>query len=129
MVTTQAASNQERGLGELLGDLSQEMLTLVRQELNLAKLELTQKAIYTGTQVGIIAVGGVLAFVGLLAIIAGIVLLISTYTSLPYWASALIVGLLVSAIGGALAMKGLGGLKNQDMVPHQTIESLQSLKP
>lgn len=113
-----------RSLGELFSDLTQETATLVRQEVNLAKTELTQKVTVVGANAASLAIGGVLAFAGLLgimaAIIAGIVV-----AGLPLWASALLVGGVFALIGGALVLKGLQGIRNVDPVPHQTLDSLK----
>lgn len=64
----------DRSLGELVGDLSRETRTLVRQEVALAKTELTQTATEVGKDVGFLAVGGAVAYAGFLAILAAIIL-------------------------------------------------------
>jgi len=65
---------QERSLGELLGDLTREITTLVRQEMALAKAEMSQKAAKVGKDVGFIAAGGLVAYAGLLALVAALIL-------------------------------------------------------
>ncbi len=67
-------SRDDRSLGELFKDLSHETSTLVRQEVALAKTELTQTATEVGKDVAFLAVGGAVAYAGLLAILAAIIL-------------------------------------------------------
>jgi len=114
----------ERSLGELFGDLSRETSTLVRQEVTLAKAELTQTATQVGKDVGFLAVGGAIAYAGLLALVAAVVLGLVAL-GLPAWLSALIVGVVVAGGGYALVRRGLSALKGVDMAPRQTMETLK----
>lgn len=116
-------SQDTRSVGELLGDLTREIGALVRDEVTLAKSELTQKATEAGKHIGGIAVGGVLTLVGLTAVQYAAIVALDLI--LPLWAAALIVGVIVIAIGGSLVMKGISALKNQDLTPRQTIETLK----
>ncbi|MBV9851318.1 MAG: phage holin family protein, partial [Armatimonadetes bacterium] len=76
MPSEQPQAKTERSVGELLGDLMHETTTLVRQEITLAKNEMTQKASQAGRQAVSLAIGGAVAYAGLLAIIAAIILLL-----------------------------------------------------
>ncbi|HET6386360.1 MAG TPA: phage holin family protein [Armatimonadota bacterium] len=113
----------EKSLGELFSDLAKETSTLVRQEVNLARAEMTDKLARMAKGAGLIAAGGVLAFAGLLAIVA--VLIIALAIAIPWWASALIVGFMLIGAGGFLGMTGMVSLKQLDMAPRQTIETLK----
>ncbi len=113
----------ERSLGDLFGDLSRETSTLVRQEVTLAKAELTRTATQVGKEVGVLAVGGAIAYAGLLALLAAVVLGLVAF-GLPPWLAALIVGVVVAGGGYALVRRGLSGLKGVDMAPRQTMETL-----
>jgi uncharacterized membrane protein YqjE len=114
----------ERSLGELFSDLARETSTLVRQEVQLAKTEMTQKATAVGKDIGFLAVGGLIAYAGLLALIATIIIILGT-AGLPWWLAALIVTVVVLAIGGILVQRGLNALKRQSMAPEQTIQTLK----
>jgi uncharacterized membrane protein YqjE len=114
----------ERSLGELFGDLARETSTLVRQEVQLAKTEMTQKATAVGKDIGFLAVGGLVAYAGLLALIATIIIILGT-AGLPWWLAALIVTVVVLAIGGILVQRGLSALKQQSMAPEQTLQTLK----
>jgi len=117
-------TNDERSLGDLFGDLARDMGTLVSQEVTLARTELTEKATQVGKDVAILAVGGLVAYAGLLAIIAAVIVLVAD-RGVPLWASALIVGGLVAGIGVVLVQRGIAALRHQDLTPRQTIESLK----
>ena len=116
----------DRSLGELFSELSQETTTLVRQEMNLATTEMTQKASRAGRHIGVLAAGGAVAYAGLLAIIAGVIALLSLV--IPLWLSALLVGLVVAAVGYFLVRRGLDALKQEDLAPRETLETLKEDK-
>ena len=117
-------TNDERSLGELFGDLARDMGTLVSQELALARTELTEKAARVGKQIAMLAVGGLVAYAGLLAIIAAVIVLIAD-RGVPLWVSALIVGLIVAGIGYLLVQRGISALRHEDFTPRQTIQSIK----
>jgi fatty acid desaturase len=117
-------SKDERSLGELFSDLARETSTLVRQEVQLAKTEMTQKATAVGKDIGFLAVGGAVAYAGLLALIATIIIILGT-VGLPWWLASLIVGVVVAAVGYFLVQKGLTALKHENMAPQQTIQTLK----
>jgi len=116
-------SRDDRSLGELFADLSRETTTLVRQEVDLAKTEMTQKASRVLKNIGFLAIGGAVAYAGFLAIIAAVIILLAAI--LPWWLSALLVGIVIAAIGGFLIWKGLDALKKEDLVPRETLETLK----
>jgi hypothetical protein len=115
---------EDRSIGELFAQLAKETSTLVRQEVTLAKTEMSQKAGEVGKQVGFLAIGGAVAYAGLLAIIAAIVIALASL-GLPWWLSALIVGVIVAAVGYFLVQRGLSALKRQNMAPQQTIDTIK----
>lgn len=116
-------SRDERSLGELFSELAQETSTLVRQEVNLAKTEMSQKASSAGKHVGVLAAGGALAYAGLLAVLAGIIALLNDV--MPLWVAALLVGIVVAVVGYLLVKRGLDALKREDFAPRETIETLK----
>jgi hypothetical protein len=116
-------SKDDRSLGELFSALAQDTSTLVRKEVQLAKTEMSQKASRVGKNVGFLAAGGAVAYAGLLAVIAGIIILLGQV--IPMWLSALLVGLVVAGVGYFLVRRGLDALKQEDLAPRQTIETLK----
>jgi putative superfamily III holin-X len=113
----------ERSLGELFAELARETSTLVRQEVNLAKPEMSQKASRAGRHVGVMAAGGAVAYAGLLAIVAAIIVLLDNV--MPLWLSALLVGIVVAVVGYLLVRRALDALKREDFAPRQTMETLK----
>ena len=117
----------ERSLGELFAELAQETSTLVRQEVALAKTELSQTATRVGKDLAFLAVGGAVAYAGFLALLAALAIGLGQL-GVPWWLAALIVGLVVVGVGYFLVQRGLSALKREDLAPRQTIESLKEDK-
>lgn len=113
----------ERSLGELFSELSQDVSSLFQQEVQLAKVEMSQKASQAGQRVGFIAAGGFIAYAGFLAILAAIILGLAEFMAI--WLAALIVGVVVAAIGYFLLQKGISDLKNLNPAPEKTIKSFK----
>jgi len=118
------ARKDERSLGELFGDLARDMGVLVRQEVQLATTEMTHKASRAAQEVGMIVVGGLVAYAGLLAILASVIVLLAA-AGLGWWQAALLVGVIVAVIGGLLVQRGLAALKHADLAPRKTMETLK----
>lgn len=118
-------SREDRPLGELFTDLVQDTGTLVRQEVQLAKAELTQSAAQAGKAVGFIAAGGLVAYAGLLAIIAAVILLL-WHNGMADWTAALLVGVVVVVIGVVLLMRGRTMLQSESLAPQRTVQSLKA---
>lgn len=114
----------ERSLGELFGDLAKETSMLVRQEVQLAKTEMTEKVSAVGKDAGMIAVGGFVAYAGLLAFIATLIIALGQL-GVPWWLASLIVGVVVAAVGYFLIQKGINAIKQTNMAPQQTIQTLK----
>ena len=67
------AVREERSIGQLLKELRDETTTLLRQEVDLAKTEMGEKASRVGKNLGSLAVGGGVAFLGALALLAAVI--------------------------------------------------------
>ena len=113
----------EKPLGELFSDLASEMSNLVRQEVNLAKVEVGQKAKHVGRNIGYLVVGGAIAYAALLAVIAAIILLLDNV--MPSWGASLLVGVVVAGIGWLLIGKAVSALQQTDVTPRETVETLK----
>lgn len=99
----------QRSTGELVAALTEQVSTLVREEMELARAELKDKGKRAGLGAGLAGAAGLLALYGLAAVIAGLVLLLTTVL-LP-WAAALVVGAGILVIAGILAVAGRAQLK------------------
>ena len=122
-----------RSVVDLLKDLRDESTALVRQEVALAKTELSEKAAKLGRNAGSLAAGGALAFAWFLFLLLAAT--VGLYVALAYglgidhahagWIAPLVVGGIVSAIGAALASKAINTLKNESLVPERTVDTLK----
>jgi len=120
-----SAVRQERSLGELFGEFSQDMTLLVRQEIRLARTEMGEKASTVSRKLVSVAAGGFVAYIGSLALVAGIVLLLTEVVGLRAWLSALLVGGAL-AIGGYVGLRvGLRELKHIDPAPRRTVATIK----
>ena len=116
-------NKDERAIGELLGDLYRDAERMVRLEVEFAKTEVTQKATRVGKNAGFLVAGAIVAYTGVLAILAGIIALLGLV--IPVWISALIIGILVAGAGAFLAWKGLQTLRQESVSPQRTIDTLK----
>jgi hypothetical protein len=115
---------RDQPIGELLKQLSQETTTLVRQELELAKAEMSQKAKQGGKGAGLLGgagVGGLLTLGALTATMIGLL-----DTAMKFWLAALIVTVIWAAITGVLALQGRHKLQQAGPpVPEQAQDSVK----
>lgn len=127
-------AKDDRSLGQLLKELTSETTTLLKQEVDLAKTEMSEKASRVGTNLGSLAVGGGVAFLGALALLAaaiyGLTSILDQFMSLgvAVWLAPLIIGLILAAVGYSLVKKALETLKRESLAPQKTTESLQENK-
>ena len=113
----------DQSVGQLLRELSEETSTLVRQEVQLAKVELTEKAKQAGKGAGLLAAAAVMGLAVLGALTAFLIAAIALVV--PVWLSALIVAVLYGAIAGVLALAGKKALRQVSPKPEQTVDTLK----
>jgi uncharacterized membrane protein YqjE len=112
----------DRAVGELVQDLSRQTATLVRQELQLAQLEMKEKGKRASVGAGLFGGAGGVVFYGLGVLIAAAVLLLAT--ALEPWIAALIVAVVLFALAGVLAISGKKQVEQASpAAPEQAIES------
>ena len=115
---------RDRPTGELLKQLSAETTTLVRQEIDLMKAELAQKAKPAGIGAGMFGGAGLFGLGAFLALTAFFIALLDG--AMPIWAAALVVAAVYAAIAGVLALTGRQKVREATPVaPEQTIESVK----
>lgn len=115
-------SRDDRSLGQLFGDLSRQLTTLVRQEIDLARAETTAKVTSAGRDAALIGAGGAVAYAGALVLL-GAVVLILIRLGLDAWLAALIVGVIALAVGAVLVDQGRKRLQQVDVVPELAIDT------
>lgn len=124
----------ERSIGQLLKELTHESSTLLKQEVDLAKTEMSEKASRVGTNLGEVAVGGAVALLGaialVLAAIYGLGAILNNFLSpeTASWLAPLIVGGILAAVGYSMIKKALETLKRESLTPQKTTQSLQENK-
>ncbi|HEY9472340.1 MAG TPA: phage holin family protein [Mycobacteriales bacterium] len=113
---------QDQPTAALLRQLAEQVSTLVRDEVELARAELRQKGRRAGAGAGALGIGGVLALYGGGVLVATVILAIDTV--LPSWLAALLVGLALLMVAGAAALAGRDQIrKATPPVPEQAVES------
>jgi MFS family permease len=115
---------RQEPIGDLLKRLSQETTQLVRQELELAKAEMTEKGKRAGIGAGMFGAAGVVGLLALGALTAFFIMLLDG--ALANWLSALIVAIVYGAIAGVLALRGKTKVQEATPpVPEQTVETVK----
>ena len=119
--------SQERSLLSLFSDLWRETTTLVHEEAELAKAELSEKVSQVTTGAGEIAAGGAILFAGfivlLFAAVGALELMLPTEHSI--WIAPLIVGLAVMIIGYIALSRGKKQMQAESLAPQRTLDSLK----
>jgi len=121
---TPGAGSQEPTLGQLVHDMTQQMSTLVRDEIRLAQAEMTEKGKRAGVGVGMFSAAGLLAFFGLGTLIATAILALAL--AIPAWLSALLVAVVLFVVAGVVAL--LGKKNVQQATPAKPEEAIEGLK-
>jgi uncharacterized membrane protein YqjE len=118
------AAAQEHSTGELVKQMTEQVSTLVRDELKLAQVEMTRKGKQAGLGAGMVGGGGLIALYGLGCLIACAIIGLSHVVQ-P-WLAALIVGAALLAIAGVAALMGKGRI--QQATPPVPTEAVDSVK-
>jgi uncharacterized membrane protein YqjE len=114
----------DRPVGDLVQQLSQQTAALVRQEIRLGQLELQEKGKRAGLGAGMFGGAGLVALYGVGALIAAAIML--TATAMEPWLAAVIVGVVLLAVAGVLALLGRKQVEQATPPkPEQTMESVQ----
>ena len=127
-------ATSDRSAGQLIEQLSKEAVTMLRQEVALAKQEMSEKASIYMRNFMVLAVGGLIAYAGLLALVAAVTagLAVAMATEIVWgvvlWLSPLIVGVVVALIGYAMVKKAKTTMKHEGLTPNKTVKTLQENK-
>ena len=115
---------QDQGVGELVGQLTEQVSLLVRDELALAQAELKAKGKAAGMGAGLFGGAGLVAAYGLGVLIAAAVLGLAV--AVDAWLAALIVGVVVLAVAGVMALVGKKQVtKATPPLPTESIEGVR----
>ena len=118
------ALGEDPTLGALVHDMTEQMSTLVRDEMRLAQAEMTQKGKAAGLGIGLFGAAGVVALFGVGTLVATVVLALSLAVSA--WLAALIVTVVLFAVAGILALRGKSSVSKATPVqPEEAIEGVK----
>lgn len=116
-------SYERRSIGDLFSNLTQNVSTLLRDEVELARSEISRKASLLGKDAVMVGLGAAIAYGGFLAFLAACVIWLSY--AMQLWLSVLLVTVIVLAIGGIMLGVGIKRMKHQDIKPSKAIDSLK----
>lgn len=128
-------SNSAHSIPALLRELRDESITLFRQEVALAKTELKDNVSKAGGHIAQMAMGGFVAYAGIIVLLIGIGHLLGALfvrlgmsEGLAEWLAPTLVGLVVAIVGWMMLARAKAALAHDDLAPRQTIESLRENK-
>jgi drug/metabolite transporter (DMT)-like permease len=129
-MTVGVHQNGRRSVGALLRDLAEGGVGLVRNEVRLARVETVEALNAIGRGSALVATAAVLALLGGLAFLAGVILLVGDQW-LPrdlYWLAALIVVVITGALAAWFTRRGVALLTPTQLAPVETMATIRETK-
>lgn len=118
-------THSAQSTADLVKLASEQISTLVRDELALARVELTSKARHAGRGVGLFGVAGVVSLYGVFGVLTGIVALLARV--MPAWGAALLVGVVLLIVAGLLAVFGRAQVRQATPpVPQEAVRGVRA---
>ena len=114
----------DRSLGELFSDLSQQTAELIRQEMRLAKAELSERAADVGRHAMMIGAGVAFGLSAVVAMAAAVTLLLIELGLVP-WLAAVLTAVAMALVAYLCAQSGISALKKKTIAPVETMNSLK----
>jgi hypothetical protein len=121
--TTSRPQEPAEGIGPLLGDLLRDLQSLVRGEMALARAEIREDLTQAGRGVASLAIAAIVGLTGFIFLMLGATYVLNLWMRM--WLAAAIVGVVLVAVGGALAMSAKKTLSAQNLKPDRTIDSMK----
>jgi hypothetical protein len=116
----------------LISSLRDEVKTLIREEIKLAKAELSEKFSILGKNAAFLAIGGLIAYGGALILLTGLGGLLAYFfiraglsPLMSFCLGLLCIGLLIVGLGGALVLKALATFNEEKLAPEKTIDAIK----
>ncbi len=114
---------KELPIGDLITRVTEQTSRLVREEMQLARLEMQEKAKHAGVGIGMFGAAGIVALLGVATLVAMLVLVLAT--AMDAWLAALIVGVVLLGLAGVMGLAGKKQVaEGSPPVPEQAIESV-----
>jgi uncharacterized membrane protein YqjE len=122
MTHRETPRTEDASLGQLTGDLSQQVSRLVRDEIRLAQVEMKDKGKRFGRGAGLMGAGGVIALFGFGCLVAAAVLALDL--AWPAWLSAILVGAVLLVVASVVAATGRNQMRSgTPPMPREAMES------
>ncbi len=118
------ARREDRSLGQLFGDLSNQLGTLVQQEITLARTEVANRVSTVARNAALLGVGAALGYAALLVALVGVALLLADLGIQP-WLAFLIVAAVAGVIAAVPVQRGRAQLEESDLAPRKTIQTIK----
>jgi len=119
----------------LVRDLNQEIRTFIRQEIKLAKTEVSEKLQYISRNSILLGIGAVTAYAGVIVLLIGLGFLAAWLIGkagvaglLACFLGLLFISLLVLAVGGGFVLKGVNAFRKESLAPNRTLVTLKDLR-
>jgi|tagenome__1003787_1003787.scaffolds.fasta_scaffold20425077_2 hypothetical protein len=119
-----AIGSNDRSLGELFSTLTTQLGTLIRQEVELARTEVTANVQKTARNASLIGAGAAVGYAAFLALVGAAIALLDAI-GLDTWIAALIVAVVLGGVAFALIQRGRSQLEAGSLAPQRTIETLR----
>jgi uncharacterized integral membrane protein len=122
-----AIDKSDQSLPSLLSDLTRDTVDLVRQEIALARAEMSMKISNAQTALTSVAIGAAILLAGLFIILQAVVNAVEMLLppEVAPWLAPLIVGIVVAIVGYMMLKGGASKLTADNLMPHKTIDSLK----
>ena len=131
-MTTTPNTTPERTLGQLVADATQDVSSIVRSEITLAKAEISADAKAAGKGAGMFAGAGVMGFLGVILLLFAVVYALVA-VGVPTWLAFLVVAVVLFVVAGILALAGRRSVRQVKGKPERTIvttqETIAAIKP
>jgi Putative Actinobacterial Holin-X, holin superfamily III len=125
----------DKSLFDLMGELRDETKVLIRQEIELVKTEMAEKASRFGRNAAWLAIGGFIAYAGLIVFLVGLGFLISfvfqelnMHAALANFIGIAIIGLGAAVVGYALLSKALKRISKESLAPEKTFHTIKEIR-
>ncbi len=120
---TAYGAGESRSFSTLFSGLMSDIGLLIQQEVALAKKEFQGALSQAVVGIVVLAVGGILATVGLVAVLTSIILALALV--MPHWAAALLVGVVFLILGAVFAWLGISRMRKLKLIPERTAQTLK----
>ena len=123
--TTNGMADSSESTADLVRQAAEQISTLIRDELALAKAEMSEKASRAGKGAGLFGGAGLVSLYGVLGVLAAVVLLLALV--MPAWVAALLVGVVLLVIAGVLALAGRSQVRQATPpVPEEAVRGVRA---